>query len=182
VSGLCRLPLASNSLISQACVGVARSRQYGQPMTLPPRDICQRISRLHAMMNSDSSHEAETARQKLRKLLAEHGCSWSDLPDILAAAAAPNFTGDTATSLVDKGVFPRGKPLTPDGKLIWKIADLDSAIERAWRTRKPASSTGGIVRHRLEHRPREQQQESSNDCSLPVRSVPLGENFFGRRR
>jgi hypothetical protein len=75
------------------------------------------------MMSSDSSHEAETARLKLRKLLAELGCSWNDLSDVLAATAAPNFAGDTATSLVEKGVFPRGKPLTPDGKLFWKIAD-----------------------------------------------------------
>ena len=56
-------------------------------MTLPARDVCLRISRLLAMMGSPADNEAETARKMLLKILDGHGCSWNDLPDILAAAA-----------------------------------------------------------------------------------------------
>jgi hypothetical protein len=57
-------------------------------MTMPPRKVCLRILHLHdVVMSSDSSHEAETARQKLRKLLAEYGCKYSDILEIRAALA-----------------------------------------------------------------------------------------------
>jgi hypothetical protein len=81
------------------------------------------------------------------------------------AAAYCGFSKDQFKVLITQGVFPRGRPLTPDGKLIFKIADLDAAIERAWRTRKPRRTQRGIVRQRLERRRREQQPES-NDSSL----------------
>ena len=54
-------------------------------MTLPPPEVCQRIAQLHAMMGSSSANEANTARDKLLKLLADCGCSWNDVPTILGA-------------------------------------------------------------------------------------------------
>ena len=55
-------------------------------MTLPPPEVLRRVARLHAMMGSTNGNEAETARSMLVDLLAKHGCSWNDVPDILAAA------------------------------------------------------------------------------------------------
>jgi hypothetical protein len=43
---------------------------------------------LHALLGSSSAEEAQTAREKLLKLLAEHGLTWNDLPAIIAATAA----------------------------------------------------------------------------------------------
>jgi hypothetical protein len=53
-------------------------------MNLPPPKVCKLIAQLHAMLGA-SAEEAATAREKLVKLLAKHGLSWNDLPEILAA-------------------------------------------------------------------------------------------------
>jgi hypothetical protein len=64
-------------------------------MNLPPPKICQRIAKLHAMLGSSSPKEAENARAKLVKLLAEHRLSWNDLPEILAAIKPGGAAGTT---------------------------------------------------------------------------------------
>jgi hypothetical protein len=61
-------------------------------MTRPPLDVCRRMALLHAMIGSPAAGERENAREKLAKLLAEHGLSWNDLPEILSASR----TGDSA--------------------------------------------------------------------------------------
>jgi hypothetical protein len=76
----------------------------GQPMTLPARDVCLRISRLLAMMGSPADNEAETARKMLLKILDGHGCSWNDLPDILAATETDAADEATSPSDVDESV------------------------------------------------------------------------------
>jgi Protein of unknown function (DUF3631) len=53
-------------------------------MTLPPPNVCRRIRKLHAQMGS-SGKDAEVARHKLNRLLAEYGLTWNDLPRVLAA-------------------------------------------------------------------------------------------------
>jgi hypothetical protein len=55
-------------------------------MTKPPPEVCRRIAQLHAMMGSSNRNEADTAREKLLKLLADCGCTWNDIPDLLDAA------------------------------------------------------------------------------------------------
>ena len=62
-------------------------------MRLPPPGIRRRIKQLFAMLGATSG-EAATAREKLLKLLQDHGCTWNDLPDILAdnGAAADDLT------------------------------------------------------------------------------------------
>src|SRR5271165_2692624 len=55
-------------------------------MTLPPLEICQRIHKLHAMIGSSYDHEAANAFDMLKKLLAELGLTWNDLPQILPEA------------------------------------------------------------------------------------------------
>jgi hypothetical protein len=82
--------------------------------------------------------------------------------DLARAAHYCGFSKDQFKVLIAQGVFPRGRPLTRDGKLIFKIADLDAAIERAWRTRKPRRTPRGIIRQRLERRRREQQNEKGD--------------------
>jgi hypothetical protein len=53
---------------------------------MPPQEVCKRLRQLHGMMGSASGNEAQTARAVLLKLLAEHGLTWNDLPQILADA------------------------------------------------------------------------------------------------
>ena len=63
-------------------------------MTLPPPNVCRLIAQLHALIGSPAAKEAENAREKLVQLLTKHGCSWNDLPEILAAVR----TNDPATT------------------------------------------------------------------------------------
>lgn len=57
-------------------------------MTLPPPNICRQICALHALMGSPHDGEAQSARDMLIRMLAEHGLTWNDLAAILAAADA----------------------------------------------------------------------------------------------
>src|SRR5262249_55743799 len=50
---------------------------------------------LHARIGSSNAKEAEVARDKLVKLLAEHGLNWNDIPAILAAV---NNTANTSNA------------------------------------------------------------------------------------
>jgi hypothetical protein len=50
------------------------------------------------LMMGASDNEAEVARKKLNDILKAHGCTWNDLPEILAAADAPEGTAFTDTS------------------------------------------------------------------------------------
>jgi len=61
-------------------------------MTLPPPKICRQIRKLFALIGSPVANEAETARGKLNKLLAEYGLTWNDLPEILAVVDINNST------------------------------------------------------------------------------------------
>jgi hypothetical protein len=54
-------------------------------MNMPPPKVVRRIRQLHAMLGSSNANEAANAREKLNKLLAEHGLSWNDLSAIFAA-------------------------------------------------------------------------------------------------
>ena len=65
-------------------------------MTFPPPRICQRMRALHALIGSSNANEADSARQKLNKLLAEYGLSWNDLPSILAAIDSNANSASTA--------------------------------------------------------------------------------------
>lgn len=67
-------------------------------MTLPPPNICRKIRKLFALVGSSNAKEAESARAKLTKLLDEHGCSWNDLPTILAAVDPATGTAGTAST------------------------------------------------------------------------------------
>jgi len=70
--------------------------------------------------------------------------------DEAGAAAYVGYSVDQFKRLKGRGIFKRGQPLTPDGKLLHRYADLDAAIERAWRSRKPRRQARGIVRQRME--------------------------------
>src|SRR5262245_19673358 len=61
-------------------------------MNLPSPKICRRIRKLFAMLGSPNAGEAENARGKVNKLLAEHNLTWNDLPAILAATDPSNGT------------------------------------------------------------------------------------------
>jgi hypothetical protein len=67
-------------------------------MTMPPPDVCRRMALLHAMIGSTAAGERENALEKLTKLLAEHGCSWNDLLEILAAVCANDFVTTNNTN------------------------------------------------------------------------------------
>lgn len=66
-------------------------------MNMPPPKVVRRIRQLHAMLGSSNAHEAMNAREKLNRLLTEHGLSWNDLSTIFAAADPhPNDAHRTA--------------------------------------------------------------------------------------
>jgi hypothetical protein len=56
------------------------------------------MHQLFAMMGSSNANEAANARDKLTKLLAEHGLSWNDLPAILAASEPRNSNAGAANA------------------------------------------------------------------------------------
>jgi hypothetical protein len=70
--------------------------------------------------------------------------------DQTGAAHYTGFSRDQFQRLVTLGIFKPGRPLTPNGKRLHKISDLDAAIEKAWRSRKPKRQPRGIVRQREE--------------------------------
>jgi hypothetical protein len=74
-------------------------------MTLPPPKICQRRRALHSMLGSPNAKEAQTARDKLLKLLTEHGLSWNDLPAIIAATAAADTSSSRAGAAAAAGQY-----------------------------------------------------------------------------
>jgi hypothetical protein len=67
-------------------------------MNLPPPKVCRRIVGLHARIGSSNTKEAEIARDKLLRLLTEHGLNWNDVPAILAAVNTANTGNATAAS------------------------------------------------------------------------------------
>jgi hypothetical protein len=67
-------------------------------MTLPPTGICLRIRQLHAMIGSPHDNESANASGILKKLLAEHGLSWNDLPAVLIKAESLAENKCTSTS------------------------------------------------------------------------------------
>ena len=69
-------------------------------MNMPPPKVIRRIRQLHAMLGSPNANEASNAREKLNRLLAEHGLTWNDLSTIFAAADPhpdPHRTAPQAT-------------------------------------------------------------------------------------
>ena len=56
------------------------------------------LKKLHALLGSDNPSEREVARTKLLELLAKHKMSWNDVPEILAAAEAPQQQDDDDSS------------------------------------------------------------------------------------
>jgi hypothetical protein len=70
--------------------------------------------------------------------------------DERGAAEYVSYSLDRFKELVAQGVFKRGRALTSDGKLLHKYSDLDAAVEKAFRTRKPRRRARGIVRIRQE--------------------------------
>jgi hypothetical protein len=55
-------------------------------MSIPSPKICRRIRALFGRVGSSNSNEATSAREKLIKLLTDHGLSWVDIPVCVAAA------------------------------------------------------------------------------------------------
>jgi hypothetical protein len=56
-------------------------------MTLPPLNVCRTCRQIFLMMGATDA-EAEVARKKIQDILKEYGCTWNDLPEIIAAADA----------------------------------------------------------------------------------------------
>jgi hypothetical protein len=44
----------------------------------------QRLRKLHAMLDTEFDGEATNAHNAIRKILSDHGCSWIDLPELIA--------------------------------------------------------------------------------------------------
>jgi hypothetical protein len=59
-------------------------------MTLPPPEICRRILALHESLGFQDGKDEK--RAELLELLAEHGLSWNDLPELFVAMNAGTAT------------------------------------------------------------------------------------------
>jgi hypothetical protein len=55
-------------------------------MSVPGPKICRRIRQLFLLIGSPNANEATSAREKLVKLLANHGLTWNDISACVAAA------------------------------------------------------------------------------------------------
>jgi hypothetical protein len=117
-------------------------------------------------------HAARIARQRRGAFVASKPANSTEdngrprgYIDQAGAAAYVGYSLDQFRDLIARGIFPRGRPLTADGKLLFRISDLDAAVEKAWRSRKPRREARGVVRQRLEAKRRREQQESK-DSSL----------------
>jgi hypothetical protein len=73
-------------------------------------DVCRRVAALHARIGSPAAGERANALEKLDKLLAEHGCTWNDLQEILAAnrATTTNTTTTNTTTTGGSAASPQG--------------------------------------------------------------------------
>jgi hypothetical protein len=91
-------------------------------MALPPPAVCRLILKLHAMCSSPNANEASNAREKLNRLLAEHGLTENDLPTIRAAV-------DTSP----KQTAPTDKPEVNVLHLVLRLTEMYVAITPAER-------------------------------------------------
>src|SRR6516164_6346233 len=96
-------------------------------MNLPPPKICRRIRSLHALLGSPNANEANNAREKLNKLLAEYGLTWNDLMSVLVAADVTSNTASTAAQA------PTDGPEVNVLDLVLRLLELHVAITRAER-------------------------------------------------
>jgi hypothetical protein len=96
-------------------------------MNLPPPKICRRIRSLHALLGSSNANEANNAREKLNKLLAEYGLTWNDLMSVLVAADVTSNTASTAAQA------PTDGPEVNVLDLVLRLLELHVAITRAER-------------------------------------------------
>jgi hypothetical protein len=102
--------------------------------------------------------DTDTLQNLLQRLLTQDG----GIPPIALQLVQPAYTdeagaakyvGLTRTTFrghVKRGVFKRGVRLTPNGKLIYKLSDLDYAIVKGGMSRKPKPPLRGIVKQRLD--------------------------------
>jgi hypothetical protein len=79
-------------------------------MNLPPPKVCRRMHQLFAMMGSSNANEAANARDKLTKLLGEHGLSWNDLSAILAASEPKSSNAHAANAQPSAPQGPTSAP------------------------------------------------------------------------
>jgi hypothetical protein len=75
-----------NCLISLNCVDVLAASQGGARMSVPSPKICRRIRQFFRSIGDPNANAAATAREKLVKLLADHGLTWNDIHDCITAA------------------------------------------------------------------------------------------------
>jgi hypothetical protein len=94
-------------------------------MTLPPLKVCRRIRSLHGMAGSSNANEANNAREKLTKLLAEYNLTWNDLPAIFAALAATDASNDASAAASQT---PTDKPEINVLNLVLRLVEDHVAI------------------------------------------------------
>jgi Protein of unknown function (DUF3631) len=106
-------------------------------MTMPPPEICDRIRKLFGMLGA-TPNEAENARAKLLALLAEHGLTWNDLGDVLAAsvgtsgASAPKGSAPDGASY-SRSQTPNAAPQVNALDLVLRLIELHVVIGDAER-------------------------------------------------
>ena len=102
-------------------------------MTLPPPNICRQICALHALMGSPHDGEAQSARDMLIRMLAEHGLTWNDLAAILAAADAADSV-DAVNDGATDGASPDEAASVPNLlDLVMRLIEEHVAVSSAER-------------------------------------------------
>jgi hypothetical protein len=121
-------------------------------MTPPPDEICQRLMQLHSDLGQSNGAES---LDPLLKLLAEHGLSWSDFPELFHLRGGPSSAQPAKLCHTVAGIHAlvgrastRPQQLNCRNKLIKVLAersldwsrDLPAILAREWRDANPTAA------------------------------------------
>jgi hypothetical protein len=93
-------------------------------MNLPSPKICRRIRQLFESCASEFEHEAASALNKLKKLLARHGLQLRDVPDIIKAADNDDAVGKRPQAAAQRARADTGKPAVNVLDLVMRLIEL----------------------------------------------------------
>ena len=115
-----------------------------------PGGVCRKKPARFLQASQPKSWPARIAWCQFPKLQIVQPALQRALADTRSSATYTGLSIWQFGRLVKKGVFPRPIFLTPGGKAMFRLRDLDAAIDKAARSRRPRRKPRGIVRQRME--------------------------------
>jgi hypothetical protein len=148
-------------------------------MTMPPPEVCERIRKLFRMLGA-TPNEAENARVRVLALLDEHGLTWNDLGDVLAANVSANAPYSSAADdgSADGGTTyaksPNDAPQVNVLDLVLRLIELHVAIVGAERIAAALWILHTYVYDSFRHTPRLALLSPVNGCGKTTLLSLLG--------